>query len=364
MPTIALVGDIFLQQPLPPTEELAAVAERLRGADIAFGNLETPVSTRGAPVEKWINMRMPPELLSDVSGLGFDILTLANNHMMDFGALAFRDTLDHLCAKDLRHVGAGMNLAAAWRSEVITVSGKRVAFLGAASTLGAQSAATADRPGVAPIHASEAYAIDAAASLEQPGSAPYVFTRAWTEDVERATAAIQAAREKADFVVLAMHWGVPPFWRSRFQDGLADYQIEVGHALIEAGADVIVGHHPHSLAEVEVYKGKVIFYSLGNFVFHHNKGPVTETPVSRNAPYGMSTDLRRNRAWSESLIVIAELDAAGEVAYRLVPILLDELGNPALLDGAPAAALTERLDAMSPNATISHVDGIGHLYLA
>ena len=71
---------------------------------------------------------------------------------------------------------------------------------------------------------------------------------------------------------MAMHWGVPPFWRSRFQDGLADYQVEVGHALIDAGADVIVGHHPHSLQEVEVYKGKPIFYSLGNFVFHHNQG--------------------------------------------------------------------------------------------
>ncbi len=228
MPTIAMVGDIFLQGPLPQSPELTAVRDLLRGADIAFGNLETPVSTRGAPVEKWINMRMPPALLDDVAELGFDIVTLANNHMLDFGPLAFEDTLAHLRERGLRNVGAGANLDAAWRAELMTAADVKVAFLGAASTLGPGSAATADRPGVAPIHVSESYNIDFAGSMEQPGSAPYVFTRAWREDLERAVAAVQAARAAADFVIIALHWGVPPFWRSRFQDGLADYQIEVG----------------------------------------------------------------------------------------------------------------------------------------
>ena len=91
-----MVGDLFLQEVLPQTAELAAVRSSLASADIAFSNLETPVSTRGAPTEKWINMRMPPELLTDVIDLGFDIVTLANNHMMDFGEVAFYDTLNHL----------------------------------------------------------------------------------------------------------------------------------------------------------------------------------------------------------------------------------------------------------------------------
>ena len=362
MPTIAMVGDIFLQEPLPPTAELAGVRQVLRGADIAFGNLETPVSTRGAPVEKWINMRMKPELLADVQDLGFDIVTLANNHMMDFGELAFFDTLAHLRERRLPHVGAGADLDAAWRAEILTVGDARVAFLGAASTLGVQSAATADRPGIAPIHVSESYNIDFAGSMEQPGSAPYVFTRAWREDLDRAVAAIEAARGAADFVVLALHWGVPPFWRSRFQDGLADYQIEVGQALIDAGADVIVGHHPHSLQEVEIYRGKPIFYSLGNFVFHHNQGPVSHTPISRNAPYAVSVD-RRNRNWSETVIVFADISADGAATYSLQPALLDAAGNPQLLHGAEAQALIKRLDDLSPNARISCRDGLGHLQL-
>ena len=362
MPTIAMVGDIFLQEALPQTADLTAVIEVLRGADIAFGNLETPVSERGTPVDKWINMRMPPALLADVKGLGFDIVTLANNHLWDFGEVAFNDTLEHLQERNLTYVGAGADLDEAWRAQIVPAGGLNIAFLGATSTLGPGSAAAEGRPGVAPIHVSESYHLDPPASLEQPGSAPYVFTRAWGEDLERAIAAVEDAGADADVVVLALHWGVPPFWRSRFQDGLADYQIEVGHALIEAGADVIVGHHPHSLQEVEVYHGKPIFYSLGNFVFHHNQGPVSETPVSRNAPYSVQVD-RRNRDWSETVIVLADINAADETSYTLQPALLDAAGNPQLLASDEARAVIERLDAMSPNAQIRYGDGRGNLHL-
>ncbi len=362
MAKIAMVGDIFLQEALPPSNELAGVTAVLRSADIAFGNLETPVSLRGTATEKWINMRMSPDLLEDVQGMGFQILTLANNHMMDFGKVAFYDTLEHLKEQGLRYVGAGADIDAAWQAQLITLGTARVAFLGAASTLSPGLAAATGRPGVAPIHVAESYNIDSAASLEQPGSAPYVFTRAWQEDLERAIVAIHAVRSEADFVVLALHWGVPPAWRSRFQDGLADYQIEVGHALIDAGADVIIGHHPHSLQEVELYGGKPIFYSLGNFVFHHNQGPVNDTIISRNAPYTLSIN-RRNRNWSETVIVFADIDDE-RVSYTLQPALLDARGNPQLLRGEEARAVIERLDGMSPNADIQYRDGLGHLSLA
>lgn len=363
MVSVAMVGDIFLQEPLPDTGELAEVVALLKSADFAFGNLETPVSTGGEPIEKWINMCMSPDLLDDVMSMGFQVLTLANNHMMDFGELGLLDTLTHFKQRHLTYVGAGLDIDLAWEAKILRKGEVDIAFLGAASTLGPLSAAGPNSPGVAPIHVSESYHIDPLASMEQPGSAPYVFTRAWQEDLDRAIAAIESVLYSVDLIVVAMHWGVPPFWRARFQDGLADYQLEVGHALIDAGADVIIGHHPHSLQEVEVYKGKPIFYSLGNFVFHHNKGPVEETIVSRNAPYGLSL-ARRDRDWSESLIVIAELDAHGEVAYRLAPVLLDDRGNPALLEGEEAIALVERLDAMSKKATIRPVDGLGHLSVA
>ena len=359
MPTIALVGDIFLQQTLPDTDALDSVRTALRSADIAFGNLEAPVSIRGAPSEKWINMRMPPELLADIKRLGFDMLTLANNHLYDYGEVAFRDTLAHLRDAGIRYVGAGENLDAAWRAEIITLDGMRVAFLGGTSTLGPGSAATPDRPGVAPIHVAESYHIDPAASLEQPGSAPYVHTRAWKEDLQRACQAVEAARHNADFVIVALHWGVPPAWRPRFQDGLADYQIEVGHALVDAGANLIVGAHPHSLQEVEVYGGAPICYSLGNFVFHHNRNPAPDTPVSRHAPYTLDIK-RRNREWAETVILLADLTSGG-LQCRLLPALLDEEGNPALLRGEEARALIQRLAVMSPKSALQYDADIGIL---
>ncbi len=362
MPTIAMVGDIFLQEALPQSDGLTAVASLLRSADIAFGNLEAPVSERGAPIDKWINMRMPPALLEDLRQLGFDILTLANNHAWDFGEVAFFDTTRHLGQHGLLCVGAGDDLDAAWQAEVATLGDIKVAFLGATSTLGPGSAAAKNRPGVAPIRVSEAYHLDPLASLEQPGSAPYVHTRAWREDLEQAVAAVGKAKSQSDFVLVALHWGVPPFWRPRFHDGLADYQVEVGHRLVEAGADLIIGHHPHSLQEVELYRGKPIFYSLGNFVFHHNKGPVSDTPVSRHAPYAVAVD-RRNREWSETVIVIADMAAEGQASYRLQPALLDAAGNPQLLAGDEARALIERLDALSPRAEIRYRDGLGRLQL-
>lgn len=362
MPTIAMVGDIFLQETLPQSDDLAAARSLLNGADIAFGNLEAPVSERGAPIDKWINMLMPPALLDDIQNLGIDILTLANNHAWDFGEPAFYDTLRHLRERGLPVVGAGEDLDAAWRAQIAAVADLKVAFLGATSTLGPGSAAAENRPGVAPIRVAEAYHLDPLASLEQPGSAPYVHTRAWREDLARAIAAVGKAKSQADFVLIALHWGVPPFWRPRFQDGLAEYQVEVGHALIEAGADLIVGHHPHSLQEIEVYRGKPIFYSLGNFVFHHNRGPVSDTPVSRHAPYSVNVD-RRNREWSETVIVIAEISADGRMSIRLQPALLDGMGNPQLLAGDAARALIERLDALSPNAEILFDRAQGRLQL-
>ena len=108
--------------------------------------------------------------------------------------------------------------------------------------------------------------------------------------------------------------------------------------------------------------GKPIFYSLGNFVFHHNRGPVTDTPVSRSAPYSLNVE-RRDRNWSETIIVIAGLDEGGVLRYRLQPALLDARGNPSLLKGRAAKAVIERLDAMSPAAAIQYIDGLGHLRL-
>lgn len=341
--TIAIVGDIYLEEDLTDS----AVYPLLRSADLTFANLEGPVSERGVPAEKWINMRMHPDLLPVIRRAGFDVVTVANNHMMDYGPDAFHDTLRLLPECDLTPVGGGANLQAAWQPVIKTANGVRVAFLGAASTLPPGSAAGEDRPGIAPIHIVESYRVDPFVSSEQPGTVPYVHTTAWAEDVERAQAAVVAARAQADFVIVALHWGVPPLWQSNYQGDLAEYQRPVGQALINAGADVIVGHHPHSLQGVEVCNGKPIFHSVGNFIFHKKKmaAALKKSSIARNSPY--SAGAPHDSRWAESVIINVTISTDAAPVYTLTPVLLDPDGNPQLLTGGDAAHVIERLAAMS-----------------
>ena len=258
----------------------------------------------------------------------------------------------------------GLTWDAAWRAEILEVGNSHIAFLGGASTLGPGSAATKDRPGVAPIHVSEAYSVDPAAawsslaarltSLREPGKKTWTAQQKPSPQIRGKGGSRCGGNALGCATVLA----VP---LSGWISGLSDR----GRSWLDRRRRrCLIGHHPHSLQEVEVYKGRPILYSLGNFAFHHSKGPVSDTPISRNAPYGMSADLRRNRNWSETVIVFAVVNQDGDVTYTLQPALLDDDGNPSLLHGDEARTVVERLDTMSPNADIQFRDGIGHLSLS
>ena len=347
--TLAIVGDLFLTAGLTAEQRADAAFAPIRAAKMAFANLEAPLTSGGAPAEKWINMRMTPALLPQLRALGFGLFTIANNHMMDYGYEGFADTLRHLRAADFPFVGGGEDLDAAWAAHFVEIGGRRLALLGASSTLGATLPATNERPGVAPLRISESYAIDGNASLEQPGSAPYVHTRPWAGDVQRACAAIAGAKKGADFVVIAMHWGVPPLWRSRFQDGLAEYQVTLAEQFAAAGADLIVGHHPHSLQTIARVGRTPVFYSLGNFIFHHNRLGAQPTAIARHAPYSLTVG--RDRQWMETVVLVADFADAAP-AYRLHPVALDEAGNPRAQRGEAARQLFARLAELSPGVAL------------
>ncbi len=169
--TLAIVGDLFLTADLTSEQAADAAFAPIREAAFSFANLEAPVTEGGAPSEKWITMQMAPAQLENLHALGFDVFTIANNHMMDYGYEGFADTLRHLRAAGFPYVGGGEDLGAAWAAQVVEIGERRVALLGGASTLGATLPATDERPGVAPVRINESYAIDANASLEQPGGA-------------------------------------------------------------------------------------------------------------------------------------------------------------------------------------------------
>ncbi len=340
---LAIVGDVVLTAPLSDAGAADRALARLRQADLVFGNLEGPLTRGGAPADKLMVMRMEPERVADLQALGFRAMSVANNHALDYGSDAFLESLALLRAHGILPVGGGRDLDEAWAPAMVEVGGWRVAFLAAASTLPPGFAAAEGRPGIAPIRVTECYEAVPSLSLEQPGTSPFVHTRAWSEDVEAAQAAVRQARARADFLIVSIHWGVPPFYRAPHQGDLAEYQSPLGQALIDAGADLVVGHHPHSLQGIQICHGRPIFHSLGNFIFDFY-ADCGSTVLARHAPYVAEGEA--GREWSESVIVEVVLDR-DRVRYELWLVWLDRAGWPHLLDGEEAAAVIGRLAELS-----------------
>jgi poly-gamma-glutamate capsule biosynthesis protein CapA/YwtB (metallophosphatase superfamily) len=236
---INAVGDIMLAGSVTSTLKkrgydypFAATAAELRNGDISIGNLESPIAGGGTEfTDKKYRFRSAPQSAPALKNAGFSVVTLANNHMMDFGASAMEETRQHLGRAGVGFAGAGKTLAEARRASIINVRGIRVAFLAYSLTLPDDFFSTAKRPGTAPG-----------------------FYRFYRDD-------ITAARKEADYVVVSFHWGAESASLPK------PYQITVAHRAIDAGADVVIGHHPHVLQGIERYKNGIVFYSLGNFAF-------------------------------------------------------------------------------------------------
>ncbi len=324
---LALIGDVMLattkaEHFASESPGFAAATDRLRSSDAIVANLEMPLSTRGYKVRKYSNLRSHPDVIRGVTGMGIHAVSLANNHMMDYGPDALADTIDTVTAAGLAHSGAGLDLDSALRPAILTVGDRTIGMLSFACTLPMESDAGIGKPGIAPIRVGFAFEIDANLLVEQPGTVPVV--RSWADPHDRTAAeeCIRSLSKEVDFVVVMIHWGVPTYWLSPYQGLLATYQQDLGRALIDAGADVICGHHSHSLHPVEMYREKPIFYSLGNYLFEGA------------------------RAFMEPESVIAEFDL-DEGAWTLVPLLLDADGFPELVEGAQATAVLTKLQSIS-----------------
>lgn len=323
---LLIAGDWYASGRMPveavEDESTAAVVRLLRGADVAFANLETPLTTRGVAQEKLSALRADPALADDLVAAGVDIVTLANNHMLDYGPEGLLDTLDALDARGVAHVGAGRSLEHARAPHVLRGPGGSIGFLGFASTLPQTFAAGPARPGVAPIRATTAFVVEGYTLLEQPGTAPPVVTYPLEMDLEATAHAVRTLRGDVDYLVVSGHWGVVG------QDAVMDYQRVVAHALIDAGADLIVGHHPHRLHGVEIYAGKPIFYSIGNFVFE-------APPAGGGSPYlswkgGLTTTAIRAMFRREGLVLEVRVGGGELVELSAHPVMLGTAGYPLL----------------------------------
>ncbi|MDR1217250.1 MAG: CapA family protein [Oscillospiraceae bacterium] len=217
----------------------AAMAERIRSADVTMINLETSVSERGEPIaDKTYTFRSPPGNLSFLTQwLGVDVVSIANNHTLDYGWDAFRDTITNLDEYGIAHIGAGGNIAEAAKAYVAETGGIKIAFFAANQVL---------------------TSTDWAAGTNKAGQ---LIARE-SGNLGALGDAIADVKHECDYIVVYMHWGIEldliPYER----------QTSVAHALVDAGADVVIGSHPHVVQSFEYYNGKPIIYSVGNFLFN------------------------------------------------------------------------------------------------
>lgn len=236
----------------------AGCREALHSADLCFAQLEAPISDRGSKVPNAkLAMRAPIAMAQAVREAGIEVVSTAGNHCLDFGYEALADTLQHLTNAGVRTCGTGTDLETAREPAFATAGRHRVAIIAACSILPEGYAAGAGKPGCAPLRAFTVYE---PVEPDQPGTPPRTHSFPHREDLQALIERIRRARAAADWVLVSLHWGIHmvPFT-------LADYQRVVAHALIDAGADAILGHHPHLLKGIELYQNRPVFYSLGNF---------------------------------------------------------------------------------------------------
>jgi Bacterial capsule synthesis protein PGA_cap len=285
---LASVGDINLGD--APGAAIAAngprypwtsVGRRLRGADIAFGNLECAISTRGEPFPKKFTFRGTPQALRGLRrSTGMDVLNLANNHVGDYGRTAMLDTVRGVEGLGMRAVGAGSNLRRALAPQVVERLGLRVAFVGFSE--------------IAPI--------EFAATDETPGTA-------WATP-EAVGATVRAARRWADVVVATFHWGIE---KSPYESAA---QQTLAQTAAAAGAHLVIGAHPHVLQPIRRAGSAVVAYSLGNFVFGASSSDTAATGILEA---GLTAEGVASARWRRARIVSGR-PVLDEARPRRIPL--------------------------------------------
>ena len=267
---LMLTGDVNLMNVTDPQVPFARIQDRLRKADVLFGNLECcfyePVRGHSPEHEGFHAPLASGQAL--VIG-GFRAVGAANN--VNYGEEAIRSSLRRLDSLGIPCTGAGVDRQAARAPAIVTHEGLRFGFMQRTSVYWATGhEATDNSPGVAVLTGRTAYEpmLQARRSgvppANRPGLPPAIITWADPKSLAEFTGDLRALRAQADIVVASHHWGL-------FEDVL-DYQVDIAHAAIDAGADVVMGHGPHYACAVEMYRGKPIFYGLGSFSFHTGHG--------------------------------------------------------------------------------------------
>lgn len=331
--TLALGGDLCPTRRLDrPPVSAREVYGLVGSADVAVGDFEMPLTEGGVPVHKLLNIKADPAIAGDVPSLGFGVLTVANNHAVDYGWPALERTVARLRAEGLVVVGAGPDEAAAAAPAFVDAAGCRVGVIAFSCLTPTGMGAAPLRPGISAVHVETAYEVDPWYQMEEPGDPSVVRIRTRVRDVdrERVERLVSATRDRCDLLVVSVHWG--------FGSGehLAEYQLPLGRALIEAGADVVHGHHPHAVHPIGFHLGKPILFGPGTFIGQQvflDAPPNVQALWAAMSPDGYVARLR-----------IGDEDDA---LVELHPTTLDADRLPRLAGGGDHDRVAERLARLS-----------------
>jgi poly-gamma-glutamate capsule biosynthesis protein CapA/YwtB (metallophosphatase superfamily) len=272
-----------IQKANDPLLPFKNMEEILKSTDFNFGNLESPISGKDHfnPSGSLV-FNAPTAYTVGLKEYNFSILSLANNHALDQGAEGLEYTINFLDQQNIQHVGVGMNLDDAWNAEIVTANGIKIGFIGASY-----------------------------ASINDNGKTTNSYV-ARIEDVENLKLKIENLKSIADFIVVTMHAGTE--YVTKPNQG----QVDFAQNAIDFGADLVIGHHAHWVQTIEYYKGKYIFYGLGNFIF--------DQEWSRETKEGLTLKIQISKSQVPTLQgpkVSAKLDS-----IELIPVVIENYSTP------------------------------------
>ncbi|MDR0270604.1 CapA family protein [Paenibacillus sp.] len=308
--TIHFVGDMIFSGKVETLLEqkgysypFTYLGDTFKKDDLTLGNLETPVTTGGVSAKnKQFVFKASPKALDALHAAGMDVVNLGNNHILDQGEVGLLDTIKYLEQSGIEYVGAGKTAARAYQPQFFKRGGMTIAVIGCSRVYPEPNWAAGDnKPGVASAY----------------------------DKASRVVSSIAEARKKADLVIVMAHWGIE---RSLTPN---DIQKKLAHDFIDAGADLIIGGHPHVLQGLEQYKGKWIAYSTGNFIFTKSSVPAT---------------------W-KTAVFEAKCKPGSGCSMKLVPYHA-ELGQPVPMNAQEGSQLMQELQKISIGGVKISGDGV------
>nr|WMC98927.1 CapA family protein [Aminobacter aminovorans] len=330
---IVLCPDVYPISPVHIGDEKVDAVFRLIGdADISVVNFEIPLTDRGVAVPKLLNIKAPPSAAQGLSSLGFSVATVANNHAGDYGWDGLVDTRHALEAQSIKVVGMGETLAEALRPAVARIKSKNIGVIAFSCLAPAGFGASPTRPGIACLQVVTGYELNPGYQMEEPGDpgCMTIRTRVRDQDLAAACEAVRQAKQNCDCLIASVHWGFGS------TEALAEYQEPLAMALIDAGADVIHGHHPHAIQAVGFYRQKPVIFSANVLI-----GQQVFLPASDQV----------HEIWramsDEGFVTRLCFGAQGVFDIEIIPTLLNARRLPEIAPPDVAGRIFDRLSRLS-----------------